>query len=118
MAPIAQPGVLQAGDDVRFDGRLHTVVALSGTSARLVDNTGATTLILLPQLLGDPSFALISASRPPLPPLGALDGLPKQVVEQAQAGGGAGALVGAASRRGPDRPAAPGRTRHGGQTRV
>jgi putative transposase len=83
MAPIAQPGVLQAGDEVRFDGRLHTVVALSGTSARLVDNTGATTMILLPQLLGDPSFALISASRPPLPPLGALDGLPKQVVEQA-----------------------------------
>jgi putative transposase len=83
MAAIARPGVLRAGDEVRVDGRLHTVVALSGTSARLVDNSGATTVILLPQLLSDPTFMLVNAARAPLPPLGALDGIPEQMLEQA-----------------------------------
>jgi hypothetical protein len=80
---ISRPGVLREGDEIRLDGHLHTVVALSGTSVRLVDVTGSTTVILLPQLLSDPTFALVGAPRAPLPPLGALEGLPDEVIEQA-----------------------------------
>ncbi len=84
-ATISRPGVLRAGDEIRLDGRRHTVVALSGTSVRLIDVTGAAVVILLPQLLSDPSFELVGASRPPLAPLGALEGLPDAVLEQAHA---------------------------------
>jgi transposase InsO family protein len=84
-AAISRPGVLREGDEIRLDGHRHTVVALSGTSVRLVDVTGAAVVILLPQLLSDPSFELVGAPRSPLPPLGALEGLPDEVLEQAHA---------------------------------
>jgi hypothetical protein len=83
MTAVCRPGVLRAGDEVRFDGCPHTVVALSGTSVRLVDVTGATSVVLLSHLLSDPSFALVGSPRVPLPPLGALEGLPEEVLEQA-----------------------------------
>jgi transposase InsO family protein len=83
MTAIRRPGVLRAGDEVRFDGCPQTVVALSGTSVRLVDVTGATSVVLLCHLLSDPSFALVGSPRVALPPLGALEGLPEEVGEQA-----------------------------------
>lgn len=77
---ICRPGVLRVGDEIRLDGQLQAVVALSGESVRLVDATGATTVVLLPRLLSDPGFALVGTARAPLPPLGVLEGLPGEVV--------------------------------------
>jgi hypothetical protein len=76
--------VLRVGDEIRFDGQLQTVVALSGTSVRLVAATGAASVVLLPRLLSDPGFALVGAAGAPLPPLGVLEGLPGEVVERAR----------------------------------
>jgi putative transposase len=80
---VSRPGVLRAGDEIRFHGRLQTVVSLSGSSVRLVDVTGAPSVVSLPRLLTDPSFAPVETARAPLPPLGGLDGLPEAIVERA-----------------------------------
>jgi putative transposase len=76
--------VLRPGDDVRLDQRVHTVVALDGTSVRLIDVTGATTVMLVAHLLADPTFELVTASRPPLPPMGTLERLPADVLATAR----------------------------------
>ncbi len=76
--------VLRPGDDLRLDQRVHTVVALDGTSVRLIDVTGATTVMLVAHLLADPTFELVTASRPPLPPLGPLERLPADVLATAR----------------------------------
>ncbi|MGE3660042.1 MAG: Mu transposase C-terminal domain-containing protein [Pseudonocardia sp.] len=76
--------VLQPGDEIRLDGQAQTVVALDGTSVRLVDVTGAATVMLLGHLLADPGFELVTSRRPPLPPLGLLERLPAEVLATAK----------------------------------
>lgn len=79
-----RPATLGAGDRVRCDGVVRTVVGVSGTLVRLADTDGAVTAIALPVLQSREDFALVDArERRPLPPLGLLDGLPAPAVEQA-----------------------------------
>lgn len=42
-----RPRLLRAGDQVTFDGRLHTVAALEGTAVRLVDEAQSASVVLL-----------------------------------------------------------------------
>ena len=67
---------LGVGDEIRLDGRAHTVVGLDGTSVRLVDTTGATSVMLTGHVLADPSLELLSTQPKRLPALGLLDALP------------------------------------------
>ena len=46
--------VLAPGDEIRLGGQAYRVVALDGTSVRLVDVTGAATVMLTGHLLADP----------------------------------------------------------------
>jgi len=83
---LARPGVLRAGDRIRFAGLVQTVVALSGTAVRLVDEAGVASVVLLSHLLSAEGFALLEhgVGRVPLPPVGRLEGLPVEVVERAR----------------------------------
>jgi putative transposase len=84
---VTRPGplVLQPGDEIRLEGRQHTVVALDGWSVRLVDVTGAATVMLIGHLLSRPSLELLTTvRRPPLPPFGQLDRLPADVLATAR----------------------------------
>ena len=75
-------GVLRVGDRVVFAGEEHTVVALAGTSVRLVAVSGQHSVVLLPYLLSAGDFAVIGARSPEdSVPLGLLDGVPDEVAE-------------------------------------
>ncbi len=81
----ARPGVLRVGDRVRFDGAGYTVAAYTGTTVRLVAESGSVSVVLLAHLLATPGFELLDAGPPPrLPPFGLLDGLPEAVVARAR----------------------------------
>jgi hypothetical protein len=54
--------VLPPGDEVRLGGQAYRVVALDGTSVRLVDVTGAAAVMLTGHLLADPGFELVACS--------------------------------------------------------
>jgi hypothetical protein len=49
-----RPGVLGIGDRVLFEGAEHQVVALAGTSVRLLSDAGQATVVALPFLLAAP----------------------------------------------------------------
>jgi hypothetical protein len=78
--------LLRVGDAVRFDGRLHTVVALEGTAVRLVDEAASASVVLLPHLLMSDGFEVVTAVAPRMtvPPSGVLEGLPPKAVERAE----------------------------------
>jgi hypothetical protein len=69
---VSRPRVLQSGDDIRLGGGLHNVETVSGTAVQLVDVVGVASVVPLVELLGDPSFELVSSARKtaPLPPSG------------------------------------------------
>ena len=83
---MMRPGVLGAGDRIRFAGVVQTVVALSGTAVRLIDEAGVASVVLLSHLLSAEGFALLEhgVDRVPLPPVGRLEGLPAEAVERAR----------------------------------
>jgi putative transposase len=76
--------VLGPGDEIRLGGRVQIVVALDGTSVRLVDVTGSASIVLVGHLLADPSFELLTRRRPSLPALGTLERLPAEVLAAAR----------------------------------
>jgi len=76
--------VLAAGDEIGLAGRAQRVVALDGTSVRLVDVAGAVTVMLTGHLLADPSFELLTGHGRPLPAAGLSDLLPGEVRARAQ----------------------------------
>jgi hypothetical protein len=78
--------LLRVGDAVRFDGRLHTVVALEGTAVRLVDEAASASVVLLPHLLMSDGFEVVTAASPRMtvPASGVLEGLPLKEVERAE----------------------------------
>ncbi len=82
----ARPRLLRVGDVVRFDQRLHTVVALEGTTVRLVDEARSASVVLLPHLLGSDGFMVVTAASPrmTIPAAGVLEGLPDKAVERAE----------------------------------
>ncbi len=86
MTGLARPGVLRMGDQVRFDGGEHTVVAIEGTSVRLLGTDGASRAVLLPFLLADEDFALLGADGPlpGLAPMGLLEAAPAEALAQAR----------------------------------
>ena len=76
--------VLGPGDEVRLGGQTYQVVALDGSSARLVDVTGAATVMLIGYLLADPSFELVTSRRRVPPAVSGLEQLPEEVRAGAQ----------------------------------
>ncbi|MGO4459900.1 Mu transposase C-terminal domain-containing protein [Streptomyces sp. M-16] len=76
---------LRVGDRVRIDGRLHTVVGLSGTTVRLADEVGTASLVLFSHLLTSEGFELVEQHHGPprMPPFALLDMVPKQEAERA-----------------------------------
>jgi putative transposase len=76
--------VLGPGDEVRVGGQTYQVVALDGSSARLVDVTGAATVMLVGYLLADPSFELVTSHRRLPPAVSGLEHLPEDVRASAQ----------------------------------
>jgi len=80
-----RPGVLRIGDRVVFAGAEHAVVALSGSSVRLVADSGAATVVAMPYLAGAPDFAVVGAGpRARLNPMGLLESLPGKVAGAAR----------------------------------
>ncbi|MFF7183004.1 hypothetical protein [Streptomyces sp. NPDC008121] len=79
-----RPRMLLLGDRVRYDGREHTVIALHGTSVRLVDDAHAASVVLLGHLLSSDGFAVVSVGpvRPVMSDPGALAGLPEDVTDR------------------------------------
>lgn len=76
--------VLAPGDEIRLDGHSYQAVALDGSSVRLVDVTGAATVMLVGQLLAEPSFVLVTQNRPSLRGQTTINGLPDDVRAAAQ----------------------------------
>lgn len=72
-------GVLRVGDRVRFEGRVHTVVGLSGTTVRLVDEHNTASMVMFAHLMASDGFELLdsTAPTPGLPPFGLLDTVPE-----------------------------------------
>ncbi len=60
---LSRPRLLSLGDRVRYDGREHTVVALHGTSVRLVDDAQAASVVLLGHLLASEGFSVLTPNR-------------------------------------------------------
>jgi len=86
MSGLAPRGVLAVGDRVRFGDRVHTVVGLSGTTVRLVDEYGSASLVLFSHLVGSEGFALLDSQpgAPALPPFGLLDTVPEPALRKAK----------------------------------
>ncbi|MFC8392614.1 hypothetical protein [Streptomyces sp. NPDC057238] len=80
-----RPRLLRAGDLVRFDGRLQTVVALEGAAVRLVDEAQSASVVMLAHLLSSEDFEVVSATstRIVMPAADVLEGLPDKAVERA-----------------------------------
>ncbi|WP_426513010.1 hypothetical protein ACPPVO_21590 [Dactylosporangium sp. McL0621] len=77
--------VLRPGDWVSFDGGEHQVLAMAGTSVRLRSVDGAEQVVLASYLMGAADFAVVDGtSVPQLEPFGLLDGLPEDVLAEAQ----------------------------------
>jgi hypothetical protein len=86
MSGLAPREVLAVGDRVRFGDRVHTVVGLSGTTVRLVDEYGSASLVLFSHLVGPEGFALLDCQpgAPALPPFGLLDTVPDPALRKAK----------------------------------
>ena len=80
---VSRPGGLRAGAEIRLGGQAHTVVAVSGSSARLADVTGQVAEVPLARLLSDMSLELVAGAPVPLPPAGLLETLPEDALHQA-----------------------------------
>ncbi len=81
---VSRPGGLQAGTEIRLGGQLRTVVAVTGTAARLADVTGQVAEVPLARLLSNPGLELVTGTPAPLPPAGALEVLPAGTLERAR----------------------------------
>jgi hypothetical protein len=82
---VRRPGVLRAGDRVRFDKTVRTVVGVSGTLVLLADERAEAMAIRLADLQAKADFELVG-DRPRAPALasaGILQRLPAEVVDEA-----------------------------------
>ncbi|MGW7601534.1 hypothetical protein [Streptomyces antimycoticus] len=79
-------GVLRVGDRVRFKDRVHTVVGLSGTTVRLVDEHNPASMVMFAHLMASDGFELLdpTAPTPGLPPFGLLDTVPEVALRKAR----------------------------------
>lgn len=81
--------VLRIGDRVLFEGMEHQVVALTGTSVRLLSAAGRSSVVLLAFLQAAPDFSVVGwgdegGVSPAVPPLGLLDTVPEQALRAAR----------------------------------
>jgi hypothetical protein len=60
MSGPAQRGVLRVGDRVRFEGGVHEVVALEGTTVRLVSGNGVPWIAAAGHLMATPDFEVVN----------------------------------------------------------
>ena len=86
MSGTAPRGVLRVGDRVRFDGRVHTVAGLAGTTVTLVDDRQVASLVVFSHLVGAEGFELLDSrpEAPALPPFGLLDTVPEAALRRAR----------------------------------
>ncbi len=81
-------GALRVGEKVRFEEAVHRVVAIEGTTVRLVAADGRPWLAAVAFLAGSPGFEVIGepepGQRPVLPPFALLDTVTEQVAERAR----------------------------------
>ncbi|MBK6019572.1 integrase, partial [Streptomyces sp. MBT53] len=76
--------LLKVGDRVVFGGLEHTVVAVAGTTVRLLSAAGEPSTVFVAYLFAAPHFEVVgSAPVPPLTSQGLLEGLPMEVAETA-----------------------------------
>jgi hypothetical protein len=84
---LAPRGVLRVGDQVRFEEAVHRVVAIEGTTVRLVAADGRPWLAAA-FLAGSPGFEVVGepgpGQRPVLPPFALLDTVAEQAAERAR----------------------------------
>lgn len=79
-------GVLRVGDRVRFEDRVHTVVGLSGTVVRLLDERNTASMVMFAHLMVSEGFELLdsTAPTPGIPPFGLLDTVPEVALRKAR----------------------------------
>jgi putative transposase len=75
---------IEVGDEIRLNGQIYAVTALSGDGVRLIDATGAISIVALSVLITDPTLELVAGAARGRPSLRSLDGLPDQVAAQAR----------------------------------
>src|SRR5258708_39291849 len=85
--PVVQ-GALRVGDQVRFEEAVHRVVAIEGTTVRLVAADGRPWLAAVAFLAGSPGFEVIGkpgpGQRPGPPPFAMLDTVGEQAAGRAR----------------------------------
>jgi transposase InsO family protein len=81
---VSRPPELRVGDEVRIDGAVHTITALSGLQVHLVDVTGGEVALSRADLFTAPGFCVVTQTRASLPPQGLLDGLPADALDEAR----------------------------------
>ncbi|WKX08073.1 Mu transposase C-terminal domain-containing protein [Streptomyces sp. NL15-2K] len=79
-------GVLRVGDRVRFDGQVHLVAGLAGTTVRLQGESGGASLVLFSHLLAADGFEMLDSlpEAPGLPSFGLLDTVPEPALRRAR----------------------------------
>src|SRR5437016_12508744 len=84
----APRGVLRVGDRVRFEEAVHRVVAIEGTTLRLVAADGRPWLAAASFLAGSPGFEVVGERGPGqrrvLPPFALLDTVAEQAAGRAR----------------------------------
>ena len=84
----APRGVLRVGDKVRFEEAVHQVVAIEGTTVRLVAADGRHWLAAVSFLTGSPGFEVVGeplpGQRPVLPPFAMLDTVAEPAAQRAR----------------------------------
>ena len=82
----APRGALRVGDRIRYDGRVHTVIALSGSVVQLVSDSGQGTAVLFTYLVGSDGFELLNTGpvAVELTPFGLLEAVPEPTLKRAQ----------------------------------
>ena len=87
MSGAAPRGVLRVGDRVRFEDAEHLVVAIEGTTVRLVAPDGRPWLASAAFLAGSPGFEVTggaSGQRPGMPPFALLDAVTGPAADRAR----------------------------------
>ncbi|MFJ5613574.1 hypothetical protein ACIQCJ_29850 [Streptomyces sp. NPDC093221] len=79
-------GVLRVSDRIRFEDRVHTVVGLSGTAVRLLDEHNTASMLMFTHLMVSQEFELLdsTAPTPAIPPFGLLDTVPEVALRKAR----------------------------------
>ncbi|MFI1483439.1 Mu transposase C-terminal domain-containing protein [Streptomyces sp. NPDC020747] len=84
MGRLTRPEGLAVGEQVRFDGQVCLVLAVSGRSVTLSDMGGTPRAVPPALLFADDDFEVVDSSgRMPLPPMSLLETLPQAALEKA-----------------------------------